>query len=273
MHQQLLILASTACLALPAIAADSPPLPLWEAGVGAGAISTPAYPGASTRSERGLLLPFLIYRGEVLRSDQSGIGARLLRSDTTEFDIGFAASLPAHSADVKARAGMPDLGTLVEFGPRLKLKIADVRPMERLRFELPLRAVIEVRGGLRRQGWTLEPRLVYEHREGGEWTWEAQLGALLGDERINRYFYEVQPQFATPARPAYAAQSGLMLVRTGLFAYRKLDPDWRVFGFLRYETYTGAANRDSPLMKKANGTSVGIGFAWTLARSQALASD
>jgi outer membrane scaffolding protein for murein synthesis (MipA/OmpV family) len=255
------------------VGGDKPALPLWEAGVGAGFVSTPAYPGADSNSQRALVLPFLIYRGEVLRSDQSGIGARLLRSDVAEFDIGFAASLPARSTDVKVREGMPDLGTLVEFGPRIKLKIADVGPMERLRFELPLRAVIEAHGGLRRQGWTLEPRLVYEHREGGDWTWEAQLGALLGDARINRYFYAVPPQFATPARPAYAAQSGLMLVRTGLFAYRKLDPDWRVFGFVRYETYMGAANRNSPLMKKANGASVGIGFAWTLAHSPALAHD
>jgi outer membrane scaffolding protein for murein synthesis (MipA/OmpV family) len=64
-----------------------------------------------------------------------------------------------------------------------------------------------------------------------------------------------------------------MLVRTGVFAYRKLDPDWRVFGFLRYETYAGAANRNSPLMKKPTGASVGIGLAWTLARSHAPAHD
>jgi outer membrane scaffolding protein for murein synthesis (MipA/OmpV family) len=265
--------AAISCLALSASAADKQPLPLWEAGVGAGWLSTPAYPGANTQSERALVLPFLIYRGEILRSDQQGIGARLLRSDAAEFDIGFAASLPAHSTDVATRRGMPDLGTLVEFGPRLKLKLADVSPDERMRLELPLRAVIEVRGGLRRQGWTLEPRLVYEHREEDAWTWEAQLGVLLGDERINRYFYEVRPEFATPTRPGYGAQSGLMLVRTGVFAYRKLDPDWRVFGFLRYETYAGAANRNSPLMKKPTGASVGIGLAWTLARSHAPAHD
>ena len=39
-------------LALPALAAepDARNLPLWEAGVGAAAFSTPAYPGASDRS-------------------------------------------------------------------------------------------------------------------------------------------------------------------------------------------------------------------------------
>jgi outer membrane scaffolding protein for murein synthesis (MipA/OmpV family) len=249
-------------------------LPLWEAGLGAGMVSTPAYPGAETHSSRGLLLPFLIYRGEVLRSDQQGIGARLVNNDQVEFDIGFAASLPAHSNDVAARSGMPDLGTLVEFGPRVKLRLADIDANSRLRFDLPLRAVIEARGGLRRQGWTLEPRLVYEtHGEDKLWTAEAHVGAVFGDARINRYFYEVRPEFARDDRPAYHAEGGLMLLRTGLFATRRVHPDVRLFGFVRYESYAGAANQDSPLMKRAVGTSAGFGLAWTLGRSTSRAHD
>jgi outer membrane scaffolding protein for murein synthesis (MipA/OmpV family) len=248
-------------------------LPLWEAGIGAAAFSTPAYPGADDRSNRHLVLPYLIYRGKVFRADQNGIGARLVNTDKVEFDVGFAGALPAHSDDVDARRGMPDLGTLVEFGPRVKYKFADLGEQGRLRFELPLRAVIEARSGLRRQGWTMEPRLVWEKREVGSgaaprWTMEAQLGAVFGDERINRYFYEVAPQYATAERPAYRADSGLMLVRTGLFGTVRLNPDLRMFGFVRYETYAGAANQDSPLMKKNTGASAGIGFAWTFARSQ-----
>lgn len=263
-----------ACLFAPAFAQDAARQPLWEAGIGAGWVDTPAYPGANTQSHRGLVVPFLIYRGEVLRSDQQGIGARLLHSDTTEFDIGFAASLPAHSTDVGARAGMPDLGTLIEFGPRLKLRLADIGARGRLRFELPLRAVMEVKSGVRRQGWTIEPRLVYGTRDdAGKWSGEAQLGAVFGDTRINRYFYAVQPQFATANRPAYDARGGLMLVRTGLFGYYRIDRDLRAFGFTRYETYAGAANRDSPLLKKSTGFSVGIGLAYTLGRSHAPAHE
>jgi outer membrane scaffolding protein for murein synthesis (MipA/OmpV family) len=247
-------------------------LPLWEAGIGAAAFSTPAYPGADDRSNRGLALPFLIYRGNVLRSDQDGIGARLLDTDKVEFDIGFAGALPAHANDVDARRGMPDLGTLLEFGPRLRYRFADWGEAGRMRFELPLRAVIEARGGLRRQGWTMEPRLVWEKRgEAARWTVEAQLGAVFGDRRINRYFYEVQPQYATAERPVYAADGGLMLVRTGLFGTWRMHPDLRLFGFVRYESYAGSANRDSPLMRRSTGASAGIGFAWTLARSQARA--
>jgi outer membrane scaffolding protein for murein synthesis (MipA/OmpV family) len=149
-------------VALPAAAQDipTPGLPLWEAGVVGGAVSTPAYPAADDRSSRLLALPFLIYRGEILRSDASGIGARLLRTDRVEFDVGFAASLPARSDNVAARSGMPDLGFLGEFGPRVKVFLGNPTPASRLRLDLPLRAVMEFRGGVRRQGTTFEPRLV-----------------------------------------------------------------------------------------------------------------
>jgi len=263
---------AAACLALaaPAFAqsADERSLPLWEAGVGAFGVTTPAYPGADDRNGRVLALPFLLYRGEVLRADQSGVGARLFRSDKVEFDIGLAGALPSDSDDVEAREGMPDLGTLFEFGPRLKIKLADLSPTSRLRAELPLRAVIEARGGLRRQGWTFEPRLAYELRAPrAPWAFEASASVVFGDQRLNRYFYEVASQYATTSRPAYQADAGLVLARLGLFATRQMNPDLRLFGFVRYESYAGSANRDSPLHQQNSGASAGIGFAWTLARS------
>lgn len=273
------ILKASCCAAaiLPLAAGAQPGgergLPLWELGVGAAGISTPAYPGAGDRSARALVLPFLLYRGEILRADQSGIGARLFRSDRAEFDVGLAASLPSDSDEVEARAGMPDLGTLLEFGPRLKVKIAELDRGSMVRAELPLRAVIEARGGLRQQGWTFEPRLVYERvGGGGAWTLQGQLSAVVGNARIQRYFYEVAPQYAQALRPAYAADAGLMLTRVGVFGTRRINRDLRLFGFLRVESYRGAANRDSPLHVRDTGVSGGVGFAWTWKRSSRRAS-
>ena len=266
----LLAAASAAHAAEP----DARNLPLWEAGVGAAAFSTPAYPGAEERTRRLLPAPFLLYRGRVLRADQEGIGARLVDNDRVSFDVGFAAALPAHSSDVAVRRGMPDLGTLVEFGPRVKFRFADMGDAGRWRAELALRTVIEAHAGLRRQGWTLEPRLVWEKRgDGGRWTVEAQLAAIAGDRRIHGYFYDVAPQYATAERPAYRADSGLMLVRTGVFGTWKVTPDVRLFSFVRFDSYASSSNRDSPLFRKNSGASAGFGFAWTLARSGARAAD
>jgi outer membrane scaffolding protein for murein synthesis (MipA/OmpV family) len=113
---------------------------------------------------------------------------------------------------------------------------------------------------------------VYETRQpGSPWSYDANLGLVVGDSRINRYFYEVAPQYATPTRPAYQADAGLMLVRLGLSTSYKFNDDVRLFGFVRLESYSGAANRDSPLMKKDNDASAGIGFSWTLGRSKTAA--
>jgi outer membrane protein len=251
-----------------ACSAQAQQLPLWELGVFGGGAVTPAYPGSAERSSRALALPFLLYRGDVVRVDQQGIGARLVRSDRVELDVGLAASFPARSTDVPARAGMPNIGTLLEVGPRVKITLARPAPNSRIRLDLPLRAVVEARGGWRSQGFTFEPKVMYEASGPQEhWTFDTNVGVVFGNRQINRYFYDVQPEFATPERPAYQADPGLMLVRFGVSGSRLLNADLKVYGFARYENYASAANRNSPLMQRSSGASAGIAFAWTFARS------
>jgi outer membrane scaffolding protein for murein synthesis (MipA/OmpV family) len=256
-------------LAAPVFAQQpAPDLPLWELGLFGGAASTPAYPGADDRSARALVLPLVIYRGKVLRADRSGVGARLLNTERVELDVGFALSLPARSDDVAARAGMPDLKSLLEFGPRLKVLLTEPTATSRVRLELPLRAPVELGHGFQRQGLVFEPRLVFETADtGGKWQADANAGAVFGNAALNRYFYEVAPQYATATRPAYQAGGGLMMTRLGASLSRRLSPDWRIFGFTRYDNYTHAANRDSPLFRRNSGLSVGLGFTWTARRS------
>ncbi len=249
-------------------------LPLWEAGAFAGFASTPAYPGSVDRTSRALVLPFFIYRGDVLRADRGSIGARVLRSTNYEFDVGFAASLPASSNDIAARKGMPDLGTLIEFGPRLNMTLARPSPSSRVRLELPVRAVIELNSGIRGQGVALEPELVYETRDvGAGWGLSASGGFVFANSKLNNYFYGVAPQFATVDRPAFNAKAGLIATRLNLSTSKDLTPDVRVFAFVRFDSYGGAANRDSPLFLKSSGTSAGLGLAWTLGRSERRAQD
>lgn len=247
-------------------------LPLWEAGVFGGTASTPSYPGSPDRSARSLLLPYFVYRGEIVRVDRSGIGARLLHTDQTEFDLGLGASLPSNSQDTTTRQGMPDLGTLVEFGPRLKLTLARPGPGQRLRLDLPLRAVLEVRGGVHPQGLAFEPELRYESRDiGAGWSLSGGASVVLGDQKLNRYFYDVALQYASLLRPAYDAKAGLIATRLSLNLSKDLNPDLRVFGLLRLESYAGAANLNSPLHAQSSGISVGLGLAWTLGRSESRA--
>lgn len=270
---------ATACvLVAAALAAQaqetSQALPLWELGMVAGGVSAPAYPASTERVSRALALPIFFYRGEVLRADRNGVGARLVHTRDYEFDVGFAASLPSSSSGIAVRRGMPDLGTLVEFGPRLKLTLARPTPHRQLRLELPVRAVLEVNGGVRGQGLAFEPELGFESAallDG--WRLSASGSLVLGDRQLNNYFYGVSPQLATPGRPAYDARAGLLATRLGASASKDQTPHLRVFGFVRHESYGGSANSASPLFLRSNGTSAGVGLIWTLVHSDRRADD
>jgi outer membrane scaffolding protein for murein synthesis (MipA/OmpV family) len=269
------VLASAALLASTlAVHAQPSSLPLWEVGVFAGGVSTPAYPAASERASKVLALPFFIYRGEVLRADRGGLGARLINAENYEFDIGFAASLPASSQDIAARQGMPDLGTLLEFGPRMKITLTRPSPGSRVRLDLPLRSVLEINGGVRGEGWAFEPEITWETRDvAAGWSGSASASVVLGDSQLNQYFYGVSAPYASAARPAYDAQAGLITTRLSVSTSKSLGPDLRVFGFARYDLYAGSANVNSPLYQQSTGTSLGVGLTWTLGRSEQRAKD
>ena len=267
--RQAVLLATLMMGSVAAIAQDAPALPLWEVGVFVGGVSTPAYPGSESRTARVIPLPVFIYRGEVFRADEDGVGARLLRTDSFELDVGFAGSLPASSKDVTARFGMPNLGTLIEFGPRLNITLARPDPRSRVKLELPVRAVLEFNAGIRRTGLTFEPQITYESRNlGAGVDFSLAASVVFGDRQLNNYFYGVAPQFATAARPTFDSKAGLIASRLGMSLSRKINQDVSVFSILQLDNHAGAANQGSPLFLKSSGLSIGLGLAWTLGRSE-----
>jgi MipA family protein len=248
--------------------------PLWEAGISAIGLSSPAYPGAADRTSRGLALPWFIYRGPIFRADGDTVGARVLKTRTVEFDVGFAAALGASSEDVEVRKGMPDLGFQFEFGPRLRVNLARPTPSSVIRLDLPVRGVFEVEGGLNSRGLAFEPRLAYENRNiGGGWGLGASTSVVVGDRRFNEYLYGVPSNFATPTRPAYTAKAGLITPRAQFTLSHRLTDDVRLFAFTRYDFAGSGANRDSPLHLQSGGVSYGLGAVWTLGRSSQRATD
>lgn len=251
-------------------AGERPALPRWEIGGLAFGLSQPAYPGSDTQLARGLAVPYLIYRGKVLRADEDTAGLRALKTDRLEVDIGFAGAFGSRANEVPARSGMPRLGTLVEFGPRVKWRLtAPGRPVAggRWTVELPLRGVFDLDHSFDRRGVSIEPELGYETRLANGLNLGITASTILGDRRLADSFYGVAPAFATAARPAYAARSGLIAWRLGASLSRPLGPDWRVFGFARIDSVSGAANADSPLVRQTTGATVGLGLTWTWMRS------
>lgn len=247
---------------------NEPDLPLWEAGVLGTGLSQPAYPGAEERANRQLPLPLFIYRGKYLRIDRSTLGVRAIKTPRTEVDVGFAASLGSRSSDIEVRQGMDDLGTLLEFGPRLKINLGDVSEgRSESRIQFAIRSVFDANDHLSYHGIAFEPQWVIDVNLADGWLTSTTLGAVYGNQQLVDTFYRVTPAEATATRPAYDAQSGLISLRASLFASRMIAHDVRFFSYLRFDSVDGAANHSSPLVRHDNGWSVAVGIAWTLAHS------
>jgi MipA family protein len=245
--------------------------PLWELGVGAFGASQLAYPGADQSVNRALVLPFGLYRGQWLRADGETTGVRAVKTQTLELDVGVAASFGASSDKIEARRGMADLGTLIEFGPLLKVNLGrDANA--RWRLDVPLRAVLDLSDRGRHRGFSFEPEINWESRQGGNAT-AVSLGVLMADRRLASTFYSVNAAEATALRPAYAARAGLVSVRLSASQSFKLGRDWQIFGFARLESVSGAANTASPLVRRSQGVTYGLGLTYTFARSSEKAKN
>lgn len=261
------------CTPAGAQAQDEPAQPLWELGVFGVGVSQQAYPGSSAQVERLLMLPYGVYRGRFLRAERGSAGIRALKAGDVELDIGVASAFGSRSNNVPARAGMPDLGLLVEIGPRLKWTLGAGPAGGRWQAEFPFRGVFDLDESLAHKGMAFEPTLRFERRAQRGWHYHASAGAVMGDRRLAETFYGVPAAYATPERSAYAARGGLIAWRLGATVTHSITPELRAFTFLRVDTVAGASNRDSPLVDRRTGASIGFGFTYTLLRSTARATE
>lgn len=255
-------------LALPARAELRPE---WEFGVGATAFSLPDYRGSDESRSYLLPIPYAVYRGDKVRVDRQGARGMLFESDRVELDLSVSATPPVDSDKNRARQGMPSLDPTVEIGPRLNLILMRDRGAERaLTLRLPLRAVIatdlsyaEGAGVVAQPNLSLDTRPVWF---GSKWNFSAQLGLLYGSRSYHQYFYGVEPQFATPARPAFEARGGY----SGAFGLasltRRMGKFW-IGGFARYDSLKGAAFEASPLLRQDYALMAGVAFAWVFVES------
>lgn len=255
---------------LPATAA-SQDKPLWEFGLGAGALRAPDYRGSADHTAYVAPIPYLIYRGRLLRVDREGLHGDLYQRGRVKLDWSAAAGLPAKSRSDGPRAGMPDLDPTVEVGPSLEILLhRDAAASREWSLRLPLRAVAatDLRSS-QGAGWVFAPNLHLDaKRLGAGWEGSLAFGPMYATEAYHDYYYEVAPGFATAARPAYDAKGGYSGSRVTAILSRRFDGFW-VGGFARYDTLSGAAFADSPLVQKKESFMIGVGVAWVFAESAA----
>lgn len=253
--------------------------PLWEVGLGGGALMAPDYPGSDHMNSWLIPFPFGVYRGEILHSDRrGGARARIIRGATYEFNVSAGGGLPSSSRG-NARRGMSDLEWVGQIGPRLMFDLWSESDLggRALRLGIPARGVFSTNVlHLKDRGWIFAPELMYDNPRvfGSAWDAYVHITAEFVDRRFADYFYGVAPQFATASRPEYRARAGYLETDLSLglmIPFR--ESRLRLYTFASAQSLSGSANRHSPLMLSEFHTSLTVVLLWMFAQSDARVSS
>ncbi len=246
--------------------------PLWEVGIGAASLYLPDYRGADEGRLYILPYPYLVYRGDFLRVEKDRISGRFFQTDRLLFDVSFFGSVPVDSDDNKTRRGMPDLDPAFEVGPALDITLLKgVSNRYKVGLNLAVRAVFSTDfSSVHHRGWVFSPRLNVEVNDiipDTGLNLGLSAGPLFADRDYHDYYYTVEPRYATPRRPAYAAASGYSGTTLTLGLNKKLK-DFNLNGFVSMDFLDGARIDDSPLVKTKNSFMGGVTVSWVFFKSK-----
>jgi outer membrane protein len=257
---------TAAVLAGTAQAEETGDLPLWEIGLGVGAVTIPDYPGSDQTDNYVLPTPYLIYRGEIFKADRDGMRAQFVGSPRFEFDLSLGATPPVLSDQSDARSGMPNLPPAVEIGPELRFHLARDSEDESLRryewnLHLPVRhSMTWTNGHLVNVGNVSYPHLNWKRKFrwlAQDWNVDADLGAYFNDRSYHEYFYQVLPRNATANRPVYDPPGGYGGWEASVFSSHSVGR-LRIAGFVQFGSVGGAAFEESPLIRRDFVLSAGL---------------
>lgn len=244
-------------------------VPRWEVGAGAAYIDFPHYRGSNERQTYALPIPYVIYRGDLLKVDRQRVRGMLFHTETAELDVSVNGSVPVMNNG--ARQGMPNLDPTLEIGPALNISLhkSDSNHV-RLELRLPVRSVIATDFSyLRDIGFMFQPQLNLDVQDVfGQTGWNLGVGAgpIFTDRRYNQYFYGVEASYARPDRPAYTASGGYAGSQF-VAALTKRFPGYWVSGFVKWDMLQGATFLASTLVKSKESTTFGFAISWVFAES------
>ena len=99
------------------------------------------------------------------------------------------------------------------------------------------------------------------------------LGSKWSTQKLMKYYYQVDPIYATESRDAFSAKSGLLEITLAAIGYYPIYKDIMIFGGMIKGFYSKASNRKSPLLPKDQTTSLILGIYWTPKKSNVLVFD
>jgi outer membrane protein len=245
--------------------------PLWELGAGLTLLQMPDYSGSDKNRLYLLPYPYFIYRGDILDIDEERISGRVFKTDRLLLDVSFFGQVPVESSGNEARQGMPDLDPTFQVGPSLEVSLWGKRhnPYHLYLF-IPVRAVFSTDfSSLRHEGWVFGPRLVYEINDlfsSPHFDLDVSAGPTFADSAYHRYYYSVDPAYATPSRPAHSAGGGYSGTALTL-GLSKTYQQVIFSAFVSVDLLQGAAFEDSPLVKTKVSFMSGFMVSWIFMKS------
>ena len=264
----LAVLLISIVLPKSAISAEKP---LWELGIGFSALLLPDYRGSNEYRVYPLPYPHFIYRGDVLKVDENKISGQIFKTDRILLDVSIYGYLPVKSSNNTARQGMDDLDPTFEIGPAIKIKLLENKEDNyQLNLKLPVRAVFSTDfSSVRYEGWVFSPRINFEKLDIIPETGldlGISVGPMFADSGYHEYFYTIEPDYATVARPAYSAGAGY----SGSTFSMGLSKGYKEFIFSTFvsaDFLQGAAFKNSPLVKTDTSIMTGISITWVFFKS------
>jgi outer membrane scaffolding protein for murein synthesis (MipA/OmpV family) len=237
--------------------------PLWEIGVFGGAALIPHYRGSDEVSFYAVPLPYLVYRGDILRSDRSGVRGIFLQGQYFESNVSVFGNPPVDENN-DAREGMPDLDPVFEMGPEIRWFLTGQREDKTLYMSTFVRGVISVDVedclGMGYEGLRGGVGFVYRNQcPLGDDTWSVGLGAFVDfvDDQFGGYYYDVPEACATADRDAYTSEGGYAGLLLSASALKQLTSTLAVSVYVRWENLDGTAFEESPLVRDRNNVILG----------------
>jgi outer membrane protein len=166
---------------------------------------------------------------------------------------------------------MPDLDPTFEVGPSLNITLLEDRQDRyKLKLTLPLRAAFSTDfSSVRHEGWVFHPRLTFEKSDlfpGSGLNLGLSAGPMFADRGYHRYYYTIDPAFATAMRSPYDAGGGYSGSTFTAGLNKKLTP-FILNAFVSLDYLKGAVFEDSPLVKTESSWMCGFTVSWIFLKS------
>lgn len=246
----------------PCLAETTEPEKRWELGIGVGGIYSPDYKGSKTYRDYIAPIPYVVYRGPVIRTDRDGVRGDFLRTNAFEFTASGAVSVTPDSDKNPLRQGMPELTSTLELGPAVNWNLTGDDFSTGLSVTLPVRAVIALGDGSPDYvGLVSAPSLIYRRSFKGGWKSTLRAGPVFASGKYHDYYYSVDPQYVTAERPEFNASSGYNGFNGQFSVSRRFSDYWYAF-YARYSNIQGASFTDSPLVETEHNVTAGFAVSW-----------